>query len=238
MADDKKQDAKPAEPLAGGPGVESEPAPAPKFVTVKHGGRELQVPEDLAGAWQEREREFETRIGKQGQELGELRKWRQQAEAAIRPQPAQPAEPDINTLWFENPQAAYQKIKQDVREEITSDYRRDQALRSFWDGFYRGNDDLREDAWVAETVFRDNFQDLADMPTSKAQEKLADLTREKILRLTRKAKTEITRAPMLESASGDRPPRPQRDEDEDDGPKTMGELIAQRRARRMAVGKK
>jgi len=235
--DPKAPDPTPAVPIiAGGPGGEPEPA-APKLVKVKHGGKDLDLPEDAATAWQEREREYERKMSQQGAELGELRTWRKTVEQQIAPK-KEPAEPDLNTLWFENPQAAYQKIKQEIRQEITGDYRRDQALRSFWDGFDRENPDLRDDRWVAEATFTEHLDTLADMTPAKAREELADLTRKKILKLTRKVKptdTDTNPRTLLEPASGDRPPRPARDEDE--GPKSMTELIAARRAARRAGAK-
>lgn len=233
MADEKKPETPPA--VVGGPGAEPEP-PQPKLVTVKHGGRELQVSEDVAAVWQEREREYEQRMSKQGAELGEYRKRWQQVEPLLK-QPETPKEPDINTLWFENPQAAYQKIVTDVETKIEAKYRQDQAFRSFWDGFYRKHDDLREDDWVAKTVFQENFNELAELTPDKAQEKLGELTREKILRVARKFKTtddNRTRPTLLEPASGDRPPRPTRNE-EDEGPNSISELIQQRRAARRAA---
>jgi hypothetical protein len=233
MPDDKEPKPEPAAPVQGGPGGEPEPQ-APKLVAVKHGGRELQVPEDVAAAWQEREREYERRMSQQGAELGELRNWRKQAEPRLAPQPAAPAEPDINTLWFENPQAAYQKIKQEVREEIVGDYRKDQALRTFWDGFFRTHDDLREDDWLARAMFQEHFNELADLPTREAQQKLGEITRTQILRLTRKTKnpTDTTPRDLLEPASGDRPPR--QPAPDDDGPQSISGLIAQRRQQRVA----
>jgi hypothetical protein len=221
--------------ISGGPAPEPE-SPQPKLVTVKHGGREIQMPEDVATAWQEREREFNQSFSRQGAELGELRK-KVSAPPPPAPRAEEPREPDINTLWFENPQAAYQKIKQEVRDEIAGDYRRDQALQRFWDGFDRANDDLREDRWLAEQVMRDHFDELADLPTRKAQERLGELTRERILRLTRKFKTtpnddERPRL-MVEPASGERPVRPARQEPE--APTTLsGVLKARADARRAA----
>lgn len=228
-----KPETPPADPIVGGPGAEPEPE-ALKLVTVKHGGRELQVPEDVAAVWQEREREFEQRISRQGAELGELRK--RVTQPPPEPRREEPREPDIDTLWFENPKAAYQKIKQEVRQEIVGDYQRDQALQRFWDGFDRANDDLREDRWLAEAVLNDNFDELGALPTRKAQERLGELVRERILKLTRKTKTvndDPDRArTMLEPASGDRPPRPAA---QDDKPETMSDQIREMRRQKLAV---
>lgn len=238
MADPKRAQPDPEpEPIQGGPTAEPEAAAAPELVAVKYGGREFMMPKDAADAWTSRERDYEQRFSKQGAELGELRTWRKAVESSVQPRREEPKEPDINTLWFENPAEAYKRIKQEVRAEITRDYQQDQALQRFWDGFYRTNDDLREDGWLAQAVFRDHFEDLADLPTVKAQEKLAELTRERILRLTRKVQpgNESTSRPaLLEPASGERPARPA-PRDDDEGPTSLGDAIRRRSEARRAA---
>ena len=235
--DDPKPDPQPPA-IQGGPGGDPPAeAPAPKLVTVKHGGREIQVPEDVATAWQEREREFDQRLGKQGAELGELRKRWQGVESQVAPRPERPAD-DLETTWFENPRKAFDRIKQEVRQEITEEYRVDQARRTFWDGFDRENPDLRDDRWVAEAVLQEHMDSLGALPVAKARESLADLTRKKILGLTRKVKTTDTDTrshALLEPASGDRLPAPARTEDE--GPKSLSESLAIRRAQRLKGAK-
>ena len=240
MPDEKdptKPDALPPA-IQGGPGGDAPvDAPAPKLVTVKHGGREIQVPEDVATAWQEREREFDQRLGKQGAELGELRKRWQSVESTVVPRPERPAD-DLETQWFENPRKAFERIKQEVRQEITEDYRTDQARRTFWETFDRDNPDLRDDRWVAEAVLQEHMDSLEALPVSKARESLADLTRKKILGLTRKVKatdTDTRSHTLLEPASGDRLPAPARTEDE--GPKTLSDALAARRAQRLKGAK-
>jgi len=152
-------------------------------------------------------------------------------EPRLAPLPATPAEPDIDTLWFENPKKARDMIKQELRQEIVGEYRQDQALRTFWEGFYRSHDDLRDDDWMVRSLFQEHFNELADLPTRQAQEKLGEITRTQILRLTRKTKTnDTTPRDLLEPASGDRPPRPAAQDD--DEPKSISGLIAARRAER------
>lgn len=200
-----------------------------RLVAVKIAGREHQLPEDVAQALSEREREFDRKLSEHSQELGQLRQMtRQWQERQAPTAPQRPAEPDIETLWFENPKAAAQKLRQEIRQEITGEYQRDQAIRSFWDGFYRGNDDLREDDFIVNAVFQRHFDQLADLAPAKAAETLADLTRKEIIRLSRKVKpaTESNGAPprhLAEPASGERPPRPAREEDS--GPKTLSDAI-------------
>ena len=234
--DDKAQGATPPEDgdkpvLTGGPGAESgqDDRPAgPKLVTVEYMGRKVQLPEDAAAVWQERE----SAMSRQGTELGELRTWRKTVEPRLVPPSDKPTEPDYDTQLFENPKAAIERLKREMRQEIVGEYRQDQALRTFWEGFYRSHDDLREDDWMVRAMFQEHFNELADLPTREAQTKLGEITRTQILRLTRKTKspTDTTPRDLLEPASGDRPPRPAAQDD--DGPQSIGSLIASRRAER------
>jgi hypothetical protein len=228
-------------PAHGGPGdveaprQELQPAASietPKVVTIRQHGREYQMPEDVAQAWQEREQAF----SRQGQELGELRRLRQQIEQTV--QPPKATEPDINTLWFENPAAAAKRIKEETARELREEYQTERNREKFWDTFYRKHDDLREDDWVVEAQLARHGHELVDLPVPQAQDKLAELTRNEILRLSRKGRSveepTPSRADLLEPASGERPPR--RAPKEDPGPKSMSEHIrARQRAKAEAA---
>lgn len=244
MAEKKGQEPQPpVEPISGGPAETTpETTPAPKYVPIKYGDKEIPVSEEAAQAWEQREREYARKFSERSDELGQLRKWKASVEQTITPKPA---EPDLNTLWFENPTKAAELIQEQTYQRVASEYEKrekaraqQEALDRFFDGFYRKNDDLREDEWVVKGVMSEHFDELADLPTVKAQEKLADLTRERIIKLTRKVKVSEpdnprSRAGLSEPASGERPPRPTRSED--DGPKSLGDVIkARAEARRKA----
>jgi hypothetical protein len=224
--------------VVGGPEAPPpSPPDAPKLVSVRWQGQEFQMPEHAAQAWQEREQT----LSRQGQELGDLRRRSQPA------QPAQPRDPEaewnqrINTLWFENPAEAAKLLEERAYRRIAGEYRQDQAMRTFWDEFDRKHGDLREDRWVVEATMSRNWEALADLPHAQAQDKLADLTRNEILRLARKAKPADTNgngAPprhLAEPASGDRPPTRRSEDDDDRGPKTLSDAIRSIQRRRGAA---
>lgn len=226
-------------PVHGGPGdveaprQELQPVPTPtetpKLVTVRQHGREYQLPEDVAQAWQEREQV----LSRQGQELGELRRFRQQAETVLQPEPPKP---NLNTLWFEDPVKAAELIKEDLRREYQRQREQDQQAameEKFWQMFGRRHEDLRGDEDFAKFQLQRNVRRLADMnlPSDEAvMDKLAEITRGELIRLSRKARSSDeptpSRADLLEPATGERPAR--RAPKEDDGPKTMSDLIRQR----------
>lgn len=231
MPDDKKP-TEPTAELQGGPAAPPEPTPTPKVVTVKYGGRDLQVPEDVANAWQEREREFDQRLSKQGDELGQLRTRWKQIESQVQPRQPDPNEV-LSTKWFEAPTEAAKMLEERVYQRVANEYQQREAQKSFWDGFYRKNDDLREDEFIVEAVLSKNSDELLNLTVPKAQERLAELTRQELLRLTRKVKVsdDQSRSRVVsEPASGTRVPKPQVDEDE--GPKSIGDVIRARAAAR------
>lgn len=97
-----------------------------------------------------------------------------------------PVERDWEQLIFEDTKNAIKLLRQDIRAEITTElrgeYQRDMSDRQFWDGFYRDNQDLKDDDDLVKATLGKNMQALAPLPVSEASKKLADLTRERILR--------------------------------------------------------
>jgi len=105
-------------------------------------------------------------------------------------QQAQPApqEPNWEDLLFTDTNKAVALLKKTVREEITNDltsqYKRDKGETQFWDDFYKDHDDLKHDDDLVKTTLQSHMSELADLPVKKAAEKLAELTRTRILRYT------------------------------------------------------
>lgn len=145
-----------------------------------------------------------------------------------------PVERDWEQLIFEDTKNAIKLLRQDIRAEITSElrgeYQRDTSDRQFWSDFYAANEDLKTDDDLVKATLGKNMASLANLPVSEASKKLADLTRERILRYKggevdkknlKKAKTEGAAAP------GGRKPAPE-------APKilSLGDVIRARRAAR------
>lgn len=142
-------------------------------------------------------------------------------------------EPDWEQLLFEKPGEAVKMIKasvrKDVEAELTGKYEADQGTKTFWTEFYAKNDDLKEDQDMVDAVLRANMQTLGDMPVSKAQEKLADLTRERIMKYTGVKKEPGGKKAIAE---GEGKPTPKAEDKKDDRPTTLSDLIRARRVKR------
>ena len=159
--------------------------------------------------------------------------------AALRRQipPVQPKTPapgrveqktDWGSLMFQDPDKAAQLLKEqaknEIREEMTSTYQRDQGQRQFWQEFYEAHPDLKEDRDLVTTTLNGNLSDLANIPVEQAMERLAELTRNRILRYRNKP-TQRARA------EGANAPSPKPREPEPKVP-TLGDVIKARRAGR------
>lgn len=147
--------------------------------------------------------------------------------------PAAPAEPDWEELLFTDPKQAVSLLKKTIRDEVvgevTNSYKKDQGEKDFWNGFYKANDDLKDDDDLVKATLQKHLGELADMPVSKAAERLAELTRERIMRYTgqtpkggKKAVTEGAGQPT----PGRKAPEPQK-------AVTLSDIIRARRAKRL-----
>ena len=135
---------------------------------------------------------------------------------------------DWGNLMFQDPDKAAQLLKEEakreIREEMTTTYQRDQGQRQFWQEFYEAHPDLKEDRDLVTTTLNGNLADLANIPVEQAMGKLAELTRNRILRYRNKP-TQRARA------EGAAPPTPRRVEPDVKVP-TLGDVIKARRAGR------
>lgn len=228
--------------MNGGPGSErpepehkEEPAPSAQEVTIA--GRKFSVDPELARQLEQREQDFNRKLNEHSQELGQLRK-------LVQPQVVEQPK-GYDTLLFENPNEAINRLKKEIREEVVGEYVQDQTQQKFWNGFYSKHKDLSrdDDDFLVRGVLQQNWQTLSPLAPEEASEKLADLTRRQILRYSQKSKVEDENQPItaprtqVESASRPMPrPAPAR---EDEGPATLTDVINQRRAarRRGAIGR-
>jgi hypothetical protein len=241
MADDPKAPIPAAQ--EGGPGTETGGVDVTKTVKIKMSGKEFEVAPELASAYEAREQEFQRKVSENSGELGTLRKYKQEVEPVLtqlRSSPqGQSTGTNLNVLWYENPEAAAKVVEDRVSQRLTAQYQQAESIKAFWDGFYSENKDLAEDKFVVKAVFSEKYGELAPLSIREAQTKLADATRDELLRISRKMKSENTtlnRSGELEEASGERAPKPTAAELEDrNAPKTLSEVIASRRQARRQV---
>jgi hypothetical protein len=228
--------------MRGGPGqpdLEPEDRPAPPAKKrIKVGGREFEVDQDLAAAVETRETEFTRKISEQGRELGELRK-RQPGDQPDASK-TKTREPDYEDLLYSDPRKFVQVIKEQTRAELRAEYEEDQVMRDFWDGYGRRHPDLAEEELISRAMFVRHNTDLLDLPTRKAQDRLAELVSAEILRISRRGKDngnqpkehDTGKRAVVEGASGDRGSRTPADDEDRRQPKSLSEALALRRQQR------
>jgi hypothetical protein len=228
-----------AEILVGGPGQEEaqvEESEQPQLVEITISGKKYRVTPEVADAMSQRERDFDRKLNLNTQELGDLRKFKRQFD-----QPPQPSEPkggvDYDTLIFEKPSEALKAFKEELRKEFTSQYQADKKAENFWRSFYAKNNDLDpvEDDDIVQTVVARNWGELGPMEPGQAQERIAELARDRILRMTKRfhVNGNGNDRTIVEPSSSPMPKAPAR---EDTGPKTMSDIIRKRRQARTAKG--
>lgn len=230
--------------LRGGPGQEvpepEETAPsAPQLREMTIKGRKFQVDPDLAEVLSERDRDIDRKLSEHSAELGNLRKFYQEHQPAPRPE----EKPKYATLLFENPDEAVNRIKEEIRQEYMTEKQKEEERRlqaeqsaKFWDAFYKKNKDLDpdDDGPLVRAVLSDHMNDLYHLPTQDGIEKLADLTRNQILRIQQKAQLSDDDKPAVSRTRVEPSSRPTQRvaSREPETPATLTELIKQRRAAR------
>lgn len=221
----------PTEPAPDEEGVE-DPAPseAPSASKVRLGDREFELDPNTAGA-------FEALSGMIQQGFDSLR------------QPApQPKEQNVNEddpwagideLLFTDPKAALTKVRDMTKKELMEQYEQDrsqmtqqQVIDKFWSDFWSEHNDLnkRDDQVFVEAVFSKNHAELSKiMDHGTLSNRLAELTREELLKLARRAKT--TRASV--ESGGTTPKRESKPVvDEESNVRSISDLVKERRKKR------
>lgn len=148
-------------------------------------------------------------------------------------QPAQkPQEPDWEELLFTDPKNAVALIKKSIRDELTNEltttYKKDQGEKQFWDDFYKDHGDLKDDDDLVRTTLNKHLGELADLPVKKASEKLAELTRDRIMRYTN-----TTKGGKKAVTEGAGQPSPVKKAPEPNKVVTLSDIIKARRAKRL-----
>lgn len=150
-----------------------------------------------------------------------------------------PADPELkktnwNDLLFTDPEKAVAQIKaeavKEAEDKMTASYQKDQGTKKFWDGFYDTNKDLKDDHDLVELTLNSNLSALANIPVADAMKKLADLTRERMLRYSGGVKPRGKKA----FAEGSGTPSRKAAEEEHPDVTSLSEIIRARRLRRRA----
>lgn len=186
----------------------STPATTGTGVTFK--GKVLQTPAEIQQALEQAEK-FESRAGRQAQEIGQLRESQARLEGIVSSlqQPAQP-QVDPNKEWeqygeqlFVDPAGtlrkihdmAYKKALDEAKgvigtkeQEIRAGFQTQEAHKMLWDQFYEKHPALAEHRKLLVPAIAEWMKpQLAKMPTEEALEKIAEVATEQLLRNQRNA---------------------------------------------------
>ena len=155
---------------------------------------------------------------------------------------AQPKEPAISATpkeqeidwdkeFYTSPKAALERhaeiVERRVTQQLEGRYQRDRSTQAFWDQFYDKHKDLKQDHDLVDLTLKSNLAEMSSMPVPQAMDRLAELTRDRILRYAggkRAPKAKVEGAGGAPSA-----PKPVQ---ADDQVLSITDLIRQRRDRR------
>ena len=182
----------------------------------------------------------EPKLDPRDQELQALRSTVNELQSSIAslrsPQPKAPEpepEPDWEDLMFKDPRKYHQMLRDSVKKEISTElrgeYQKDQGTQQFWSAFYKDHKDLEGDDDLVRATLQANLADLAPMPVKAAGDKLAELTRNRILRYTGGKIPSGKKA----VAEGQGNPTPKKVAPEPSTVVTLSQLIRARKERRM-----
>lgn len=185
--------------------------------------------------------DLRARLDRLERDNADLRRLIPPASPASSPSPSQASNPediDWDKELFANPKEALKKhgdmVAKKVTEQLRAEYQKDRGTQQFWDRFYEKHPDLRQDHDLVEVTLNSNIGDLANIRVEDAYQKLADLTRERILRYAGGAARKRPKA-QVEGGSGTpaapSPPAPPKG---DEGIVSLSDMIRARRERRRA----
>lgn len=155
--------------------------------------------------------------------------------------PVDPASDPIDEVdWdkelFADPKATIRKAinmaTERTEKKLRAEYQRDTGTKAFWDKFYGMHPDLRQDHDLVEITLNSNIADLANIRVEDAYTRLADLTRQRILRYAGGAAR--TKPKARAEGAGAVPSTPPAPKDEPKKVTSLTDLIRSRRQNRRA----
>lgn len=159
---------------------------APKAEKVSVGGKEFEVPADLAAAIKAARSEAESKTTEGAAREAELRR---QLEAATK-KPAtgddkgdKDPNDELADLIFTDPKAALKALESRIMAAVEGKTAMKSAQAAFWQQFYEKNPELKGAELVVEGVMGKNMGVLNPLPVEKASERLAELAHETLLKL-------------------------------------------------------
>ena len=176
--------------------------------------------------------------------LDALTRENEQLKRQIPPATPKPITPDEEPVidWdkelFADPKGTLKKfgdhIEKKVEKKLRAEYQQDRGTTQFWDSFYAENPEIKRqhDHDLVELTLNSNLSTLANMPVDQARAKLAELTRERILRYAGGAARTRNKRPQTESGAGQPSARKPAKEPQEANVTSIGGIIRARSERR------
>lgn len=184
-------------------------------------------------------RALQARLDRQEAELAHLRRLQPAPAPAPAPAPTPPTdETDWDQEFFTSPKKALEKyanvVEERVTQKLTASYQRDRSTQTFWDQFYDKHPDLKQDHDLVDLTLKSNLAEMGSMPVGAAMDRLADLTRDRILRYAGGSKARNPKV-KVEGASPPKAPatsaKPQEEKI-----LSITDIIRRNRRKRLAAG--
>lgn len=94
---------------------------------------------------------------------------------------------DWSTELFVDPEGALKRLRAELKEEIktemTTAYNNAEGEKTFWNLFYKDNDELKEHDHFVRAILNRDYAELADLPTAKAAAELSTRVKKELLKL-------------------------------------------------------
>jgi len=181
----------------------------------------------------ELKRQMEEQQAKHERDMAELR--RNQTPAVPKEPKEEKPKTSYKDLIFTDPDKAVEQIQNEAVEKATAllrgQYERDQGTQKFWNGFYEKHKDLKDDKDLVELTLNSNLPSLANIPVDDAMKRLADLTRERIIRYSGGTKRNGKKAVV----EGNSPPSERRAPAIGAEVTSLGDVIRARRRKRASA---
>jgi len=211
-----------------------------QLVDVVIMGQAVKVTPEAAQILEEREREFNRKLSENSQELGNLRKFKEERVSSedFEHNPSSFEDDKLEELWFTSPKEAVSILEKNMaqelkraKDEIKKDLRLEEAVRKrekvFWDKFYGNNPDLKRADKIVKTILAEEWESLSTIQSEDvAQKALAGKVRAYLSGLVSSSEPQSLRA----EPSGE-PPKPKAIKEEHLN--TLSELLRRRRSKRL-----
>lgn len=203
---------------SGGPGTEGDsihhageatPPATPPKVLYKTFGREFESADDLVEYTKEMERQtVESRLA--AERLG-VNRSQTTLQTQATPTPVITEGPSIDELLFTDPKKAVSMLRQQAKDDVMGEIGKKENEKKYWGNFYEENPDLRNADLVVQSITREKWTEISNLPLAEASKVIAREARkhvEKIRGLSDGTRTELARTTASAlPASGGNPPK-------------------------------